>query len=73
VVLAAVGVSNLYVQGGMHLRHVAYLRLFLGLYDVVFTMVLPLTQRLADTFEGRPLDAAFGFYMGGRQAVRARR
>jgi hypothetical protein len=68
VVLAAVGVSNLYVQGGMHLRHVAYLGLFLGLYDIVFTMVVPLTQRLADTFEGQPLDAAFGFYLGGRQA-----
>jgi len=68
VVLAAVGVSNLYVQGGMFLRHIAWLGLFLCVYDIVFTLVIPLTPRLADTFEGQPLDAAFGFYWNGRQA-----
>jgi hypothetical protein len=68
VVLAAVGVSNLYVQGGMRLRSIAVFGLFLALYDMFFTMVIPLTPRLADTFEGQPLDAAFGFYLNGRQA-----
>jgi len=68
VVLAAVGVSNLYVQGGMRLRHIAWLGLFLALYDITFATVIPLSPMLADTFEGQPLDAAFGFYMHGRQA-----
>ena len=68
VILAAVGVANLYVQGGMRLRHIAWFALFLGLYDLTFTSIIPLTPQLADTFEGQPLDAAFGFYMAGRQA-----
>jgi heme/copper-type cytochrome/quinol oxidase subunit 4 len=68
VILAVVGVSNLYLQGGMRLRHIAWLALFLAFYDITFTIIIPLTPQLADTFEGQPLDAAFGFYMGGRQA-----
>jgi hypothetical protein len=68
VVLAAIGVSNLYVQGGMRLKHVAYLGLFLAVYDIFFATVIPLSPMLADTFQGQPLNAAFGFYLGGRQA-----
>jgi hypothetical protein len=68
VVLAAVGVSNLYVQGGMRLRHIAGLGLFLAVYDIFFATIIPLSPMLADTFEGQPLDAAFGFYMHGMQA-----
>ena len=61
VLLAAMGVSNLYVQGGMRLRHVAWFALALAAYDILF---LPLTLRLADSFIGRPLDPSIGFRMG---------
>jgi hypothetical protein len=64
VLVAAVGVSNLYVQGGMRLRHVAWFALLLACYDAFFSLVVPLTPKLADAFEGRPLDPAIGFVMG---------
>jgi hypothetical protein len=64
VLLAAVGVSNLYVQGGLRLRHIAWLALFLAGYDAFFSLVIPLTPRLADAFEGRPLDPSIGFVLG---------
>jgi hypothetical protein len=44
VLVAAVGVSNLYVQGGMSMRHVAWFAIFLAAYDAFFTMVIPLTS-----------------------------
>jgi hypothetical protein len=47
VLLAAIAVSNLYVQGGMQLRHVAWFAGALAIYDVVFTEVWPLTRRWA--------------------------
>jgi hypothetical protein len=68
VLLAAVAVSNLFVQGGMFLRHVAFLGLFLAVYDGVFTMGFPVIQQLADTFEGQPLTAAFSANFGSRSA-----
>ena len=64
VILAAAGVGNLYIQGGMRLRHVAWFALALGVYDLIFASVIPLTPLLADTFEGRPLDPAVGFVVG---------
>lgn len=64
ILLVAVSVSNLYVQGGMRLRHVAWFSFVLAFYDAFFIFVIPLTQRLADRFIGRPLDAAMGFTMG---------
>jgi hypothetical protein len=64
VLIAAVGVSNLYVQGGMQLRHVAWFALLLAGYDAFFSLVIPLTPKLADAFEGRPLDASIGFVLG---------
>lgn len=64
VLIAAVGVANLYVQGGMRMRHVAWFALALGVYDGVFAFVFPLTQKLADRFEGLPLDPSIGFKMG---------
>ncbi len=64
VLLAAVGVSNLYVQGGMRMRHVAWFALILGFYDAFFAFVFPVTQKLADRFEGLPLDPSIGFKMG---------
>ena len=38
------------------------------MYDIIFSQVIPLTPLLADTFEGRPLDPAVGFILGGYQA-----
>ena len=63
VLVAAIGVSNLYVQGGMRFRHVAWFIAFLTVYDAFFSLVIPISVRLADTFEGRPLDPAVGFRM----------
>ncbi|MFL6140647.1 MAG: hypothetical protein ACJ72N_02100 [Labedaea sp.] len=61
VVLGAVAVANLYVQGGMQLRHVARFAILLAIYDVIFTMATPLTNELAEDFLGYPLDPSFGF------------
>jgi hypothetical protein len=64
VLLAAVAVANLYVQGGMRLRHVAWFALGLAVYDPIFSFVIPLTARLADAFAGFPLDPSIGFRVG---------
>ncbi|MDQ2716721.1 MAG: hypothetical protein M3Z08_17585 [Chloroflexota bacterium] len=64
VLIAVVGISNLYVQGGMRLRHIAWFALFLACYDFFFTVIIPLTPRLADRFEGQPLDPSIGFTIG---------
>lgn len=61
VLIAAVGVSNLYVQGGMRLRHIAWFALILAFYDGFFNIVVPIGQKLADRFEGQPLDPSIGF------------
>ena len=47
--LAAIAVANLYVQGGMKLRYVSWLALALGAYDVIFSSVYPLTDKLVQT------------------------
>ena len=57
---AAISVANLYVQGGMQLRHAAWFALALAGYDLTFSTILPLTQKLADRFQGHPLNAAVG-------------
>ncbi|TDQ00713.1 hypothetical protein [Labedaea rhizosphaerae] len=64
VVLGACAVANLYVQGGMRLKHVARFALLLAVYDLVFTAVTPLTNELAQDFLGYPLDPSFGFRLG---------
>ncbi|HKN52721.1 MAG TPA: hypothetical protein VJX66_09480 [Amycolatopsis sp.] len=64
MVLAAVAVANLYVQGGMRLQHVAWFALGLAGYDIVFTMVFPLTNALVEDFLGWPLDPSFGMRLG---------
>lgn len=64
VLLASMGISNLYVQGGMRLRHVAWFALALACYDGFFAFVIPLNQKLADHFEGLALDPSIGFKMG---------
>ena len=68
VLVAAVSVSNLYVQGGLRIRQVAGLALFLALYDLFFSLVIPLTPQLAQAFEGRPLNASIGWASGGMSA-----
>jgi hypothetical protein len=64
VVLAAVAVSNLYVQGGMKLKHVAWFGLTLAVYDVCSTLVVNVTAVLVEEFIGHPLDPTFGFRFG---------
>jgi hypothetical protein len=64
ILVAAVTVANLYVQGGMRLRHVAWFALILAGYDAVFTFVWPVTNELVQRFLGWPLDPAIGFRLG---------
>jgi hypothetical protein len=64
VLFAAVAVANLYVQGGMRLRHVAWFALGLAVYDPIFSFGVPLTAKLADAFAGFPLDPSIGFRAG---------
>jgi hypothetical protein len=42
VLLICIGISNLWVQGGIKARHVMVLAAFLTLYDVIATSILPL-------------------------------
>jgi hypothetical protein len=64
VLFAAVAVANLYIQGGMRLRHVAWFALGLAVYDPIFSFGIPLTAKLADAFAGFPLDPSIGFRAG---------
>jgi hypothetical protein len=64
VALAAIAVCNLYIQGGMKLRHVAWLSLGLAGYDVVFAAYFPLTGRLIARYLTHPLTPLFGMRFG---------
>jgi len=64
ILLGAVSVANLYVQGGMKMRHVAWFALALAVYDVVFTSVWPVTNALVEEFLGYPLDPSMGMRWG---------
>jgi len=64
VVLIAVAVCNLYVQGGMKLRHVAWLSLGLAGYDVLFAAYYPLTGRLIARYLTHPLIPLVGMRFG---------
>jgi hypothetical protein len=64
VAIAAISVANLYVQGGMQLRHVAWFAAGLAVYDVVFTEVWPITNQLVQGFLGYPLNPSMGFRFG---------
>lgn len=64
VVLAAAAVANLYAQGGMRLQHVAWFAAILAVYDLLFTLVSPLTAALAEAFIGFPLHPAVGWRLG---------
>jgi len=43
VLISAVSVANLYVQGGMQLRHAAWFTLLLAVYGFFFNQIVPLT------------------------------
>ena len=64
VIVAAVTTANLYVQGGMRLRHVAWFSLALAFYDGIFTFAWPVTNKLAQRFIGWPFDPSVGFRVG---------
>jgi hypothetical protein len=64
VLLGAMSVANLYVQGGMRLQHVAWFALVLAVYDVIFTGFVPVTDALVENFLGFPLDPSMGFRLG---------
>lgn len=64
VALAAISVTNLYVQGGMKLKYVAGFAGALAIYDVFFTRYLPLTNQLVEKFLGYPLNPSMGFRWG---------
>jgi hypothetical protein len=60
VIAGAVSVANLYIQGGMRLKHVAYFALALAAYDVFSSLVINVTAVLVEEFVGQPLDPTFG-------------
>jgi len=62
--LGSIAVANLYVQGGMKLRYVAWLSLGLAAYDIVFATVLPLTDKLVAGYLANPLDPLLGMRFG---------
>jgi hypothetical protein len=64
MMLAVAAVSNLYIQGGMKLSHVAWFALGLAVYDPVFSFVFPITDQLANRFAGFALDPSMGFRFG---------
>ena len=64
VALGAIAVANLYVQGGMKLKHVAWFGLTLALYDAGSTLVVNVTAVLVEDFIGHPLDPTFGIRGG---------
>ncbi|MBV9688690.1 MAG: hypothetical protein JO202_03160 [Ktedonobacteraceae bacterium] len=64
IILGAVTISNLYVQGAMRLRHVAWFALLLALYDAFFAWVVPLTPALLIHLENTAIDPAIAFTIG---------
>lgn len=64
VIGAAVSVSNLYAQGGMKLKHMVVFTLILAVYDVVFSLIWPVTNFLSQRIIGYPLNPSVGFRWG---------
>jgi hypothetical protein len=69
VLLAAISVANLYVQGGMQLRHIAWFAAGLAIYDAIFTLVWPVTNLLVREFVNYPLFPAMGMRVGYDEAI----
>jgi hypothetical protein len=57
--LAVVGVTNLWVQGGLRAAHVAWLAGLLAVYDVIATSLTSVTARLAAELQGMPFAPVF--------------
>jgi hypothetical protein len=60
VLIAAISIANLFVQGGMRMSHAASFVMVLGIYDFTFAEVLHVTQSLTDRFVGFPLNPGVG-------------
>jgi hypothetical protein len=69
VLLAAVSVANLYVQGGMQLRHIAWFAGGLAVYDSATTLVWPVSNELIREFVNHPLFPAMGMRLGFDEAI----
>lgn len=69
VLIAAISVANLYVQGGMQLRHVAFFAAALAVYDSVFSIGFPVTNLLVRDFVGYPLFPAMGMRISFNEAI----
>jgi hypothetical protein len=69
VLLAAISVANLYVQGGMQLRHVAWFAGGLAIYDSVFTLIWPVSNLLIREFVNHPLFPAMGMRVHFDEAI----
>jgi hypothetical protein len=69
VLIAAISVANLYVQGGMQLRHVAWFAGGLAVYDSVFTLLFPVSNSLIREFVNHPLFPAMGMRIGFDEAI----
>jgi hypothetical protein len=69
VLLAAISVGNLYVQGGMQLRHIAWFAAALAIYDSVFSIGFPVTNLLVRDFVGYPLFPAMGMRISFNEAI----
>jgi hypothetical protein len=64
VALGAIAVCNLYIQGGMKLRHIAWLALGLAFYDILFASYYPLTGELLARYITHPLTPVMGMRFG---------
>jgi hypothetical protein len=69
VLIAAISVANLYAQGGMQLRHVAWFAAALAVYDSVFSIGFPITNLLVRDFVGYPLFPAMGMRISFNEAI----
>ncbi|HEU5476143.1 MAG TPA: hypothetical protein VFV67_36425 [Actinophytocola sp.] len=67
--LVVVSATNLNVQGGVRLAHIAWFVLFLAGYDLLFATVFPITQRLAAAIQGYPFAPSAGLRIGELGAV----
>lgn len=61
VLLAAIAVANLFVQGGMRMLHASCFVMGLAVYDFLFGEVFKVTQVLTDRFVGYPLNPGVGY------------
>ncbi len=65
----ALAVANLYVQGGMQVRHVAWFAGALAVYDSMFTLVWPVSNSLIREFVNHPLFPAMGMRIGFDESI----